>query len=446
MAKIVIAGAGLTGLSTAYHLEKNKFDNFEIYEKENEIGGLCRSVKQDGFTFDYTGHLLHINDIYFEEFIKNTISVKKMNNIIRRSFIFSNNVYTRYPFQINLKGLPTDIIAECIEEYVNRKITKNPKSFFDWANSNFGKGFSKYFFVPFQNKIFDYDIKNISSSWTGRFVPKTSLREMIIGAIEDSNESVGYNSSFYYPKENGIQSWINNIEIKKEIKLDHDIEKINIKNKEILFKNGVTTKYDYLITTMPLDILLNKINSKNFDNATKNLKCNSVINFNLGINRKELSDKHWIYFPESQFPFYRIGFPHNFSEKMAPENCSSLYGEFAFIEKDQKYIKEKLDNSIKQVKKLLKIENKEILTEKVISIKHAYVIYNFWREKNLKKLLTSLKEYDIYSVGRYGAWKYSSMQEAVLDGKNVVDSILIRPAKTIYEFETEFTKTKQLQK
>ena len=67
MAKIVIAGAGLTGLSTAYHLEKNKFDDFEIYEKENEVGGLCRSVKQDGFTFDYTGHLLHINDIYFEK-------------------------------------------------------------------------------------------------------------------------------------------------------------------------------------------------------------------------------------------------------------------------------------------------------------------------------------------------------------------------------------------
>ena len=371
---------------------------------------------------------------------------KRSYNIIRRSFIFSNNVYTKYPFQINLKGLPTDIIAECIEEYVNRKITKNPKSFFDWANSNFGKGFSKYFFVPFQNKIFDYDIKNISSSWTGRFVPKTSLREMIIGAIEDSNESVGYNSSFYYPKENGIQSWINNIEIKKEIKLEHDVEKINIKNKEILFKNGIVIKYDYLITTMPLDILLNKINSTKFDNAKKNLKCNSVINFNLGINRKELSDKHWIYFPESQFPFYRIGFPHNFSENMVPKNCSSLYGEFSFVDKDQKYIKEKLDNSLSSIKKLLKIKNSEILTEKTIFIKHAYVIYNLWREKNLKKLLANLKENDIFSVGRYGEWKYSSMQEAVLDGKNVVDSILIRPAKTTYEFETEFTKTQQLQK
>ena len=70
MAEIIIIGAGLTGLSTAYHLEKQGFTDFQIFEKENVPGGLLRSFKSNGFTFDFTGHLLHINNEYFYNFIK----------------------------------------------------------------------------------------------------------------------------------------------------------------------------------------------------------------------------------------------------------------------------------------------------------------------------------------------------------------------------------------
>lgn len=439
MAKIVIIGAGLTGLSTAYHLEKKKYNNFEIFEKEIEVGGLCRSVKQDGFTFDYTGHLLHINDSYFESFIEKTISKENMNNILRRSFIYSNETYTKYPYQINLNGLPAQTIAECIEEYVNKKKSnKKNKSFYDWVLENFGNGFAKYFFVPFQTKILDYDITKVSSSWTGRFVPKTSLKQMIIGAIKDQDDQIGYNSHFYYPKENGINDWIINISdtIKNKVKTQFEVKQVNIKNKTIIFSNGHIQKYDYLITTMPLDYLLKIIKTPtniNFKKAAQKLVCNSVVNFNLGVSRENLSDKHWIYFPENRYPFYRIGFPHNFSNKMTPKNCSSLYGEFSHVNKSKNEIEIKLKDSLKTAKKILNIKENEILTEKIINISHAYVIYDFWREKNLQKLLNELKKYDIYSVGRYGEWKYSSMQEAILDGKHIVDSLIVEPAKVNFD-------------
>jgi protoporphyrinogen oxidase len=449
MSKIVIIGAGLTGLSTAYHLEKRKFNNFKIFEKENESGGLCRSVKQDGFTFDYTGHLLHINDPYFEKFIKETINIKNMNSIVRRSFIYSHGKFTNYPFQINLKGLDPEIIADCIEGYIKRKpCKKQNKSFYDWALENFGIAIAKNFFIPFQNKIFDHDIKKITSTWTGRFVPKTSLRQMIIGAIKDPENSVGYNSNFYYPKKDGINSWITNIKkkIKTEIKINHEVAKINIKNKEILFTNGHVENYDHLVTTMPLDILLEKIekdSSSGLKNAKKHLLCNSVVNFNLGISRN-ISDKHWIYFPENQFPFYRIGFPHNFSNNMAPQNCSSLYGEFSYLNKSKIDITQKLKESLKQTKKLLDLQENEILTEKTINISHAYVIYDFWRERNLPKILTMLEKYDIHSIGRYGQWKYSSMQEAILDGKSITKKILIEPAKIDYNVKQEIIKMQEI--
>lgn len=199
---------------------------------------------------------------------------------------------------------------------------------------------------------------------------------------------------------------------------------------------------------MPLDHLLTKIKEKSTTRLTqqqKNLICNSVINFNLGVNRAYLSEKHWIYFPETKVPFYRIGFPHNFAASTVPIGCSSLYGEFAYVSKSKKYWNGKLNESLRSVKKLLAIHDQEVITEKIVHIPHAYVIYDFWREKNLPKLLTRLQEQDIYSIGRYGGWKYSSMQEAVLDGKKVADELVIMPATKAYFVRApEYSNQKEL--
>ncbi|MDR3647400.1 MAG: FAD-dependent oxidoreductase [Candidatus Babeliales bacterium] len=432
MAKIVILGAGLTGISAAYHLEQNNFYDYKMFEKENEIGGLCRSVYQDGFTFDYTGHLLHINDNYFSTLIDNLVGKENFNSINRRSFIYSKDVYTHYPFQINLFGLPQNVITECLEGFKARPQTSTePKTFYQWVLKNFGRGFGKHFFFTYQNKIFAYDIKKISSSWTGRFVPQTSLEQIIQGSEKEPDlQNVGYNSQFYYPKKDGIIYWVQKIadKIKNPVYKNHCVKSINLKNKIVTFTNGHCESYEKLITTIPLDLLLNLIEDTSctsLKQAANKLVCNSVVNFNLGTNKENLSDKHWIYFPENQYPFYRIGFPHNFSTNVTPAGCSSLYGEFAYTKNSKINIEETLKYAIASTQKLLKISESDILVKKIIHIDRAYVIYNFWREENLAKLHEKLNENDIYSIGRYGEWKYSSMQEAVLDGKKTIENLLI---------------------
>lgn len=441
MAKVVIIGAGLTGLSAAYHLEQRGFTDYKLFEKESDVGGLCRSVYQDGFTFDYTGHLLHASDDYFRELLGNVVGLGNFNAITRRSFIYSHDTYTNYPYQVNLYGLPTDVIVDCIEGYAQRPITtKAPKNFYEWAHVNFGAGIAKHFFYPYQEKIFAYDLKQISTSWMGRFVPSTSLKQMIEGAIKPPVEqTIGYNANFYYPKHGGIQFWIEQLAhaISQEIYTDCTVTQVNVKDKYVTFANGHREYYETLISTMPLDILLNMTKDASHTNLQKvaqKLDCNSVINLNWGFNRPDISDKHWIYFPEEQYPFYRIGFPHNFADGMAPQGCSSLYAEFAHVKKSPAYVQDMLGQTRTQLKKLLRVSDAEITTEAVLNIQHAYVLYTPWREKNLGKLHKRLNEFDIHSVGRYGEWKYASMQEAVLDGKKIAEHITILPAqKTFYQ-------------
>lgn len=435
MAHIVILGAGLTGISTAYHLEQKGFHDYILFEKESELGGLCRSVSQDGFTFDYTGHLLHIGDAYFRSLIERVVGMDHFNVVNRRSYIYSQNTYTRYPYQINLYGLPTETIISCIQEFIDRPSIKHPKTFKEWVLTHFGAGLGNHFFFPYQAKIFAHDLEKITASWTQRFVPPTSLEQMLRGSLSDTfDPSIGYNAQFFYPKQGGIISWVTKIaqQLKQPVHTNFCVTEINLKEKYVTFSNGHRESYTTLVSTLPLDIMLSLIKEpahSTLKRAQNKLLCNQVINFNLGIAHKNISDKHWIYFPESEYPFYRIGFPHNFSSLTTPEHCSSLYGEIAHINQSETWKKNALNQSIRTVKKLLHINDTDIATQAIIHIPHAYVIYDQWRDRNIGKILARLQSNAIHSIGRYGAWKYASMQESILDGKQMADALAIIPAR-----------------
>ena len=446
MARVVIIGAGLTGISTAYHLEQHKFFDYKLFEKESDVGGLCRSVSHDGFTFDFTGHLLHASDAYFYDLIKKVVGLEQMNVIDRRSFIYSHETFTKYPFQINLYGLSPQVIVECITGFVNRPPNAHPLNFREWVCAQFGEGFGKHFFFDYQEKIFAHPIDNITASWTGRFVPSTSLEQILYGSLSDQHtEPVGYNARFFYPKKGGIQSWVHTFasHLQNSITTDFCVQTIDMQKKIVTFANGHSEPYELLINTMPLDRLLSLIkepSSTSFSQALAHLKCNKVVNFNIGINRPDLSDKHWIYFPEKKYPFYRLGFWHNFSQQMAPADHSSLYGEFAYMNQSAEWVKQTLNASLSAAKKVCNISDADIVTQKVFTIEHAYVTYDHWREENLPNLLQRLRDHNFFSVGRYGAWKYSSMQEAVLDGRETAQEIVNQLSKKVPLSLTESKK------
>lgn len=433
MAEIVIIGAGLTGLSAAYTLETSNYLDYEIFEQDSRPGGLLKTESIDGFNFDYTGHLLHISNPKFKTFLDTVLNLEQ-NSIIskRQSAIFYENSFVLYPFQMNLYGLPTDIIYDCINGFIERKTSiRNPANFHQWVLKYFGAGLGKHFFFPYNGKLLNYDVKKILPSWTGRFVPQTNLKLMLHGALEKAKEQdIGYNSSFYYPKTGGIEFLIKQItsKLSKKIKINHKAVFIDLKNKTITFENGHVEKYKKLITTMPLKTLLENTNA--YKHISDKLLCSSVINFNLGFNSPDIGPWHWLYFPENKFPFYRMGFWNNISKSCVKPGHTGIYGETSCLQgsKTQKEIGKIADISIKNSLNFLGefsgLTKNSIVTQKNLHMKFAYVIYNYWREKNLNKILESLIQSSIYSVGRFGGWNYSSMQEAFLDGQNTAELIL----------------------
>lgn len=432
--EVVIIGAGLTGLSAAYHFEKNNFFDFEIYEKEDRPGGILRSEASDGFLFDYTGHLLHVSDPEFYRFLDDTLGISSLDIVHRRAAIYAHKTFVDYPFQMNLAGLPTQVIYECLDGYINRKKSlRNPQTFYQWVMKYFGKGLGEHFFFPYNSKLLAYPIKKVHHAWTGRFVPKTSLQDILKGALEKKNNgaAVGYNSSFYYPKRGGIEALITSLrgKISRPIATGHEVVAIDQSKKMIFFANGATTTYKTLITTAPLDFTLSIINESSrstLKQALPHLWCNSVINFNIGFSAPDIGTNHWVYFPEKFYQFYRLGFWHNVSTSLVVPGQTAIYGELSYQPKNKTRtsMQNCLDSAIDQTINFLGLSTRDIATLKTLELSHGYVIYDAWREKNILRLLETLRECGIHSVGRFGAWKYSSMQEAFSDGKCVALSIL----------------------
>jgi len=145
--RILILGAGLSGLSAAWHLQRLNKECL-VFEKESEPGGLCRSKTVSGFTFDYCGHLLHFRSAYTLGLIKNLFQENLIEHK-KSAWVYSYNRFTRYPFQANLFGLPRPVIKECLSGFIDAqrnqpKKAKHNLSFFDWAHLTFGKGIARH--------------------------------------------------------------------------------------------------------------------------------------------------------------------------------------------------------------------------------------------------------------------------------------------------------------
>ncbi len=427
--KIIILGAGLSGLTCAYYLKKD----YSIFEKGSRVGGLCRSEKVNGFTFDHTGHLLHIkrdkNKKLIRELLEKNLFLQK-----RKAWIYSKGIYTKYPFQANIYGLPSKVVKECIdglrEIRTNRKryaVHRKPVDFKEWIYRNFGKGYAKHFMIPYNEKLWTVPLEEMSTEWTRGFIPIPTLKEVLAGARGRQEKDFGYNIRFYYPLKGGIeelpQSFLSAV---KRINLNLKATKISLKDKKIKFSNGREIRYQRLVSTIPLPKLIKIIERipEKVSKASKRLRYVSVFNLNLGIKRENISDKHWVYFPEKEFSFYRAGFTSNFSSYLAPRGTSSIYTEVSYS-KDRPLDKKRITKKI--VKDLIKAgiitSRDKILAKLVLDIRYAYPLYDHNYKESVATSQRFLRKNNIYSTGRFGSWEYLSMEDVINQGREIAQQL-----------------------
>jgi len=430
---IVVLGAGLTGLSAAYHLQDD--EPVTVLEREPRPGGLCRSVTQDGFTFDLTGHLLHLRRPEIRALVSELIPPERFEAIDRKAWIHSHGVFTPYPFQVNTHGLPPEVIAECLVGFVEAMregevIAEEAEriTFREWVMRTFGAGIARHFMFPYNEKLWLTDLDEITCDWVSWSIPRPSLRDVVEGALGVSAKAFGYNPSFLYPKEGGIEILPAALAARvRGLRCGEEATSVDAAARTVTLRSGETIGYDRLVSTLPLPRLaaITRGLPAGVQDLSRGLRHVAVINLNLGVDRIVHPDKHWVYFPGKEFPFYRAGFPGSFTAAAAPAGCSSIYLEVAALP-GQPWNEDQLFERCREglIRAGILNEADRILTRATFYINPAYVIYDAHRREALPRIHEALASRGIHSAGRYGAWYYNSMEDSLAEGRTLASDLL----------------------
>jgi len=270
----------------------------------------------------------------------------------------------------------------------------------------------------------------MTADWVGWSIPRPTLDEVIDGVLGTPNTSYGYNAEFYYPMKGGIEviaeAIFREINGSAETLFGREVVRIDPDRGLVLLHTGESISYSKVVSTMPLPKLLDITDglSPLTKGATKILRSTGVIVFNIGISQPHESDLHWIYYPEDKYPFFRAGIYSNFSKDLVPSGCGSIYAEVSYLP-ERKPEKEAL---LKEVAEglvgagLVKREG-DIVQVNVIEIEPAYVIFDPYRREKLPVIKDELEKKGIYSIGRYGSWDYLTMEDAILQGKELAERL-----------------------
>ncbi len=421
---ITIVGAGLSGLSAAYHLK----EDYTLLEKEKNVGGLCRSTKINGYIFDYAPHILFTRDQYtrdlFHKLLAGNLHVQN-----RRAYIYLQSTYVRYPFEANLYPLPEKTKKECIKGVIN-KPSLQPENFYDWIQATMGPGIAEHYMVPYNEKIWKYPLEKLNTKWIESRVPSPSVDDIKKGAKNPQPMEYGPNAEFWYPEKEGIQALPESLAENTSVKLGAEAICFNPSNSGVetrYIKDGVENiiESEKVISSIPLPEIIKYMDGvpDAVQEAAQKLVYNSLICVMIGVKRPDLTNKHWIYYPEPEFIFNRISFPMNFSQNTTPEDRSSILVEVTYRNqlRDLEETKKRVLRDL--IKTDLINEDDKFEVCETREFKYAYVIYDLNHQNNVKIIHDYLLEHNIVPIGRFGEWEYHNMDKAILSGKKSVERI-----------------------
>jgi len=419
----VIVGAGPTGLSAAYHTAGDSL----LLDKNAKIGGTCRSEERDGFIFDYAGHIIFTRDPYAQELTAHLLG-DNIHFQPREAWVYSQDTYTPYPFQANTYGLPVEAVKECLLGLVEAQKQwpeggAGAANFEEFIYRHMGAGIAKHFMIPYNQKLWTVPLTQMTHDWMGGRVPLPNLEQVLDGALQQGSKDMGPNSRFFYPLYGGIQSFMDAfLPGVPNVRVNSRVTNIDVYRRSVTINDTAEVGYERLINTMPLPELAKVVPAmpKAVREAIAGLINVPIYCVNLGIDRPDVTDKHWIYYPEHEFVMQRVFVQGNASPHVRPEGTSSLTLEIS----SSPYKPVSRDGLIERgiadtIKAGLITAQDRILVADILNLDYAYVVYTHDRPRQVALILDWLRRHDIYSAGRFGAWEYLNSDGALLAGRDV---------------------------
>ena len=418
--RTLVIGGGLTGLVAGERLAAAGIAA-PVLEKEDEPGGACRSIERDGYGFDYTGHLLHVGRPETEEYLTGLGVWDELRVWDRSAAIVIGEHATPYPIQIHTHGLAPRVRRDCLLGFIRAWAAESdgePPTFREWVLERFGDGLAEHFFFPYNRKLYRAEPEELGLDWVGRYVPKPGLEEVVDGALGLHDEKIGYNAVFRYPERGGIRLLPDRVAGRvPELRTGAEVVRVNLAERWMELGDGERLAYDTAVSTISLpglvDLIVDELPAE-VAAARRALRWVRVLNIALGVRGPAPVPEHWRYFPDPAVPYYRVGFPSNHG-RLAPEGCHTVSVEISF-DPGHGDVDEAVRRSDAALEAAGLVDPTAVQVRQLTMVDPAYVVFDHHRKEAVATLRRWLSSEGLRLSGRWAEWKYSAMEDAILDG------------------------------
>lgn len=434
--KTLILGGGLTGVCIARFLHERGHSSV-ILEKESRIGGLCQSETVDGFTFDTGGsHIIFSRDEPVLALMKGALG-KNRDEQVRNTKIFYKGRYVKYPFENGLSELPREDLFFCLNEFIKGLVSMEkgevspPVTFRDWILATFGKGIGECYLIPYNEKIWNFPVDEMSAHWVEGRVPRPPVEDIVKSAIGIETEGYAHQSRFSYPHEGGIEALVMALAgpVMSSIRTDFTVRSVEkTKDTWVVSDGHEQVTADRLISTLPLQYLARFMEDLPEDvvRAIGDLKYNSIITVAIGV-KGGVPPYSWAYIPSADLGLSnRISFPSNYSLATCPEGTSLILAEITYNEGDK--VSGLGDNEILQdvtatLQRMGIADEGTIIFSAVRRHRFAYVVYDLAYQDNIAIIRKYFDGKGLHLCGRFSQFEYLNMDGCIRSALDLVGRI-----------------------
>ena len=409
-ADVVVIGAGVSGLGFAnWYRELHPAARVLVLEGEAEPGGYCRTVAQDGFVWDYSGHFFHFKHPAIESWLRARMPGQDVRTIVKRSFIRYAGLDIDFPFQKNIHQLPKEEFLECLVDLYFRPVGEGPPtSFQDMLVRRLGTAITEKFLRPYNEKLYAIGLDRLDPDAMGRFFPHAELAD-IIANMRPGAADGGYNATFTYPEGGAIQ-YIHALLAglpPETVCCNERVTKIDLGSREVITPRR-RIRFGKIVSSAPLPALARMCDVAHDPSV---FTSNQVLVFNLGFDRKGMRGVHWMYFPDRTLSFYRVGWYDNIFDT----DRMSLYVEIgaphgAIFDVDALRARVLADLAREGV-----IDGHQLVSHHHVVLDPAYVHITKASLAETERVRDGLALTGVHSVGRYGGWTYCSIEDNLLE-------------------------------
>lgn len=455
--KVAVIGAGPAGMTAAYQISKQKDVEVTLFEISGSVGGLAKTISLWNQKVDIGPHRFFSSDSRVNGFWLEVVE-NKYEMVDRMTRIFYNNRFFYYPLKpldafAKLGVLET---ARCVFSYLKEKLspTEFKGDFETWVTSRFGKRLFEVFFETYSEKLWGISCTELDADFAAQRIKKMSLKEAVKNAFlgGGNKEHQTLVDQFAYPiGGTGMVYEMMAAKFEKnggKLKLNTGVEKVVTENGTVtglVLTTGEELKFDYVVSTMPLTLLVTRLQEApdEIREKAQSLRFRNTILVYLNVDSADLFKDNWLYVHSPSLNCGRITNFRNWVPNLyEDEKTSILCMEFWCQEEDEMWHlpdDDLIEMGKREIRQTGLIGDAEILDGKVYRINRCYPIYS----RGYREVLEPVENYlrtvkNLMPIGRYGAFKYNNQDHSILMGLMAAENILNNKGNDLWEINTDY--------